>query len=921
MMRFLSSYDPYAIFNAILWGLVVLLLVKLLIPSRNSILLKRIPGPTGLPYFGHSISIYSKKWQDYLYVWSRKYDGLYRLKIFGSNYVVISDPVAVHQVLNMSESVAVKCPTFYKHISQLFEGSDSNGASHCTLFTASTNDQWHSLRRSLLHSFSVNELEQDLEVLKGKALIMLQKLMGNTNEDDLTKERESEANVGSKSHSSKQSGSKSKGNSDVNSSNDNIKNCNNNRNGQISTVKGSVVDGAELAQRFTLDAISLAKLGYDFEAIESSGYPVTLQLMNEMLQEVVKKIQQPWRRFTTWFDDSAMKGQHTYHIFAELIQVLWKEIKSRGAPPDDDCTPAAQLIRIQSNPMARRACRLSESRLPAEIGSLLLLGGAPTAHALTWALRHVAADPAVQAELLHEMDENEFIDDPGNLSLDQLRVGMPYLDAVVRETLRLHPPFAFPLTARRLQRPLAVRVGGKEAGFLAWDIEGVEDRSEKEEEEDQSKREKESDKEKEEEKKGQEKWEARTSVSFFQKLKQKIRSKQASCLKSTTACRIHMIPAGTTILIDAYSLHRSPYHWRDPDRFLPERWLTSPSPAAARAFDLRVEGEGKTKREAKKREENKESQESHKPKSVSPFFDGLATIEHIKDKSLDLTTSPPPALYPLPLSDMSLSISSPNPSSSSSLSTRPLLQAPWCTPRAFIPFGVGERCCLGQQFALLALKVPLLFLTLFLETEALPCTAGDGEEEENEKEEDITIEEDKGEEEEGDEKGNIRWGPKGDNNGRWEAEVFFGLNDDLDAHVRSSEEQKASQTQSEVDSAAVDLNKKESNKEESKVQIKEIEKNVSIKKVEKIIMEKNYKRNGENWVASLLKHLGLSNAVWGLAAALGQKAPLSVLSIAEGRRIRRRRGIDRAERIGLFLQHARGAPIMYSSREFYYEDE
>jgi cytochrome P450 len=42
----------------------------------------------------------------------------------------------------------------------------------------------------------------------------------------------------------------------------------------------------------------------------------------------------------------------------------------------------------------------------------------------------------------------------------------------------------------------------------------------------------------------------------------------------------HIIPAGTTIIISAYSVHRDPRHFPDPDKFDPERF--SPQNSAGR---------------------------------------------------------------------------------------------------------------------------------------------------------------------------------------------------------------------------------------------------------------------------------------------------------------------------------------------------
>ncbi|MGA6827414.1 cytochrome P450 [Nitrospira sp. NS4] len=44
------------------------------------------------------------------------------------------------------------------------------------------------------------------------------------------------------------------------------------------------------------------------------------------------------------------------------------------------------------------------------------------------------------------------------------------------------------------------------------------------------------------------------------------------------------LPAGAIVLVGAYNIHRHPAYWRDPERFMPERWLDGERPAARCAY-------------------------------------------------------------------------------------------------------------------------------------------------------------------------------------------------------------------------------------------------------------------------------------------------------------------------------------------------
>ncbi|KAF8125508.1 cytochrome P450, partial [Boletus edulis] len=78
---------------------------------------------------------------------------------------------------------------------------------------------------------------------------------------------------------------------------------------------------------------------------------------------------------------------------------------------------------------------LSTEEIMAQIKLLLLAGYETTAISLTWALLELSRNVDVQTKLRRELLEH--VPDP---TYDQLSNGLPYLDAVVHEILRIHPP-------------------------------------------------------------------------------------------------------------------------------------------------------------------------------------------------------------------------------------------------------------------------------------------------------------------------------------------------------------------------------------------------------------------------------------------------------------------------------------------------
>ncbi|KAH7881865.1 cytochrome P450 [Phlebopus sp. FC_14] len=79
--------------------------------------------------------------------------------------------------------------------------------------------------------------------------------------------------------------------------------------------------------------------------------------------------------------------------------------------------------------------RLSSEEIMAQMKVLMLAGYETTSVSLTWALIELAQNPDIQTKLRDEL--LAFGADP---SYDQLSNSLPYLDAVVHECLRVHPP-------------------------------------------------------------------------------------------------------------------------------------------------------------------------------------------------------------------------------------------------------------------------------------------------------------------------------------------------------------------------------------------------------------------------------------------------------------------------------------------------
>ena len=127
-------------------------------------------------------------------------------------------------------------------------------------------------------------------------------------------------------------------------------------------------------------------------------------------------------------------------------EVLAKSHQANGAPDRDilsllskaHATFAYLLSLIQtsvkSNLSEDSARRMSDEELMDQITTLLFAGSDTTSLAIAWCLHHLSLNPQVQKRLNEELQSFHSIEDMS--FVDKL----PYLNAVVQETLRLCPP-------------------------------------------------------------------------------------------------------------------------------------------------------------------------------------------------------------------------------------------------------------------------------------------------------------------------------------------------------------------------------------------------------------------------------------------------------------------------------------------------
>jgi cytochrome P450 len=130
---------------------------------------------------------------------------------------------------------------------------------------------------------------------------------------------------------------------------------------------------------------------------------------------------------------------------------------------DRDRDILSHIIRLNLSKSTSTEDKLSEDQLLDQIPTFLAAGHETTATGLAWCLFNLSQNKTSQTHLREELTQ-AFPDDTASITMESLN-SLPYLDAVVRETLRYDPPID--ATARvamqddiiPLENPITLRDG------------------------------------------------------------------------------------------------------------------------------------------------------------------------------------------------------------------------------------------------------------------------------------------------------------------------------------------------------------------------------------------------------------------------------------------------------------------------------
>ncbi|KAJ7486927.1 cytochrome P450 [Mycena latifolia] len=216
---------------------------------------------------------------------------------------------------------------------------------------------------------------------------------------------------------------------------------------QVSNAGGTVrVDVLLWLSRATLDIIGLAGFNYHFNSLSGSESATELGVafstifttgmqMNplRMLRANVPALQ----IIPTKVDKIIKTSQATMmRIGRKLLQDSKNEMAESGTFEKGRSRDLLSLlVRANTAKDIPASQRLSDEDVLAQVPTFLIAGHETTSSATTWALYALTQNTGAQTRLREELLGLE-TDHP---SMDQLNA-LPYLDCVVRETLRIHAP-------------------------------------------------------------------------------------------------------------------------------------------------------------------------------------------------------------------------------------------------------------------------------------------------------------------------------------------------------------------------------------------------------------------------------------------------------------------------------------------------
>ncbi|KAG8743100.1 hypothetical protein FRC10_000400 [Ceratobasidium sp. 414] len=224
----------------------------------------------------------------------------------------------------------------------------------------------------------------------------------------------------------------------------------------------ATIDVLSWLGRATLDIIGVAGFDYHFNSLDGgdedelakafskvfeAGQRVSVLAIVKNFIPVLQYLPDERRRMAK--NNMANMRRIGMKLIENKKMVLAQELKTGSTAQSRDLL----TLLIKSN-MAyeNEGQRMTDDEVLGQISTFLVAGHETTSTSTTWALYALTKHPEVQRKLRQELLESGLGDEPTMADLDKL----PYLDNVVRESLRVHPPA--PSTVREAAQDVHIPV-------------------------------------------------------------------------------------------------------------------------------------------------------------------------------------------------------------------------------------------------------------------------------------------------------------------------------------------------------------------------------------------------------------------------------------------------------------------------------
>ncbi|KAG7086399.1 hypothetical protein E1B28_002354 [Marasmius oreades] len=236
----------------------------------------------------------------------------------------------------------------------------------------------------------------------------------------------------------------------------------------VPETKGETrLDVLKWLSKMTLDVIGLAGFNYEFNALSAADNELNkaftvifTQSSRPRIWQLVRAHFPVFRAFPDLVDQTIRDARSTMdRIGRGLLNDSKRRLLSEKTDDKDNAGKDLLSLLVKSNMNENQTHQLTDEDVVAQVPTFLIAGHETSSTATTWTLFALTQHPEIQRKLREEL-LGVSTDAP---TMDELN-SLPYLDAVVRETLRVHPPV--PSTTRVAVRdtvlPLNEPVGGRD---------------------------------------------------------------------------------------------------------------------------------------------------------------------------------------------------------------------------------------------------------------------------------------------------------------------------------------------------------------------------------------------------------------------------------------------------------------------------